>query len=212
MIDSIIGKKLGMTQVYDENGAVVPVTVIQTGPCRVLDLKTVEKDGYSSVQMGYGRRRLKNSTKAEIGHLAKSDTNFAPELIKEFRCESDSDLELGSEITAAIFDEISFVDVTGVVKGRGFQGVVKRYNFGGGRASHGGDWERRPGSIGMCNWPGKVYKGRKMPGHMGNFRRTIMGLKVVQVRSEENIIFVKGAVPGSKGSLVTLRKAKKKSA
>ena len=209
-MNAIIGKKLGMTQVY-ENGAMTAVTVVQAGPCRVLDLKKTEKDGYSSAQIGYGSRKLKNVNKAIQGHLKKSDTvDFGPEIIKEIRCENDSELKLGEEITASIFEEGSFVDVTGTVKGRGFQGVVKRYNFGGGRASHGGDWERKPGSVGMCNWPAKIYKGRKMPGHMGDFKRTIMGLKVIQVREEDNLIFVKGAVPGSKGSFITLRKAKKK--
>ena len=212
MIDTIIGKKLGMTQVYDKNGAVTPVTVIQAGPCRVLNLKTQDKDGYSSVQIGYGERSYKRISKAEKGHLAKSKTQFAPAVVQEVRCEKESDLEIGSNVTALIFETGGFVDVTGTVKGRGFQGVVKRYNFGGGRASHGGDWERKPGSVGMCNWPAKIYKGRKMPGHMGDFRRTIMGLRVVQVREEENLILVKGAVPGSKGGVVILRKAKKKSA
>lgn len=207
----IIGKKLGMTQVYDENGKVVPVTVIQAGPCPVLDVKTQDGAGYSSVQLGYGNKKAQNVPKALLGHLAKSgNAENPPLIIKEIRLAADASEEAGSVITADVFEAGKFVDVTGVIKGKGFQGVVKRHNFGGGRASHGGDWTRKPGSIGMCEFPGKVYKGRKMPGQTGNVQRTTMGLKVVQVRAEENLVFVKGAVPGSKGGIVVLRDAKKK--
>lgn len=207
----IIGKKLGMTQVYDENGKVVPVTVVEAGPCAVLDVRKEETHGYSAVQVGFGKKKAKNVSKAILGHLAKSqNAETPPAIIKEIRLTEDPSDELGAELKADIFSEGSFVDVTGTTKGRGFQGVVKRYNFGGGRASHGGDWTRRPGSIGMCEFPGKVYKGRKMPGQMGNKQRTIMGLKIVQVRPEENIILIKGAVPGHKGGIVVLRTAKKK--
>ena len=207
----IIGKKLGMTQVYDENGKVVPVTVVEAGPCAVLDVRKEETHGYSAVQIGFGKKRAKNVSKAILGHLAKSqNAENPPAVIKEIRLTEDPSDELGAELKADIFSEGSFVDVTGTTKGKGFQGVVKRYNFGGGRASHGGDWTRRPGSIGMCEFPGKVYKGRKMPGHTGNKQRTIMGLKVVQVRPEENLLLIKGAVPGHKGGIVVLRTAKKK--
>ncbi|MCM8539466.1 MAG: 50S ribosomal protein L3 [Lentisphaeraceae bacterium] len=207
----LIGKKLGMTQVYDENGKVVPVTVVEAGPCAVLDVRKEETHGYSAVQVGFGNKKAKNVSKAVLGHLAKSqNAENPPAVIKEIRLTEDPSDELGVELKADIFSEGSFVDVTGTTKGRGFQGVVKRYNFGGGRASHGGDWTRRPGSIGMCEFPGKVYKGRKMPGQMGNKQRTIMGLKIVQVRSEENILLIKGAVPGPKGGIVVLRTAKKK--
>ena len=206
----IIGKKLGMTQVYNEDGKVVPVTVIEAGPCPVLDTRTQESHGYSAIQIGFGKKRAKNVSKAVLGHLKKSNNaENPPAVIKEIRLDSDPE-EVGEEIKADIFEAGSFVDVTGITKGKGFQGVVKRYNFGGGRASHGGDWTRRPGSIGMCEFPGKVYKGRKMPGHHGNVQRTIMGLQVVDVRPDENIILVKGAVPGHKGGIVTLRTAKKK--
>ena len=207
----LIGKKLGMTQVYDENGKVVPVTVVEAGPCAVLDVRKEETHGYSAVQVGFGNKKAKNVSKAVLGHLAKSqNAENPPAVIKEIRLTEDPSDELGVELKADIFSEGSFVDVTGTTKGRGFQGVVKRYNFGGGRASHGGDWTRRPGSIGMCEFPGKVYKGRKMPGHTGNKQRTIMGLKVVQVRPEENLLLIKGAVPGHKGGIVVLRTAKKK--
>lgn len=207
----LIGKKLGMTQVYDENGRVVPVTVIEAGPCSVLDVRKEESHGYSAVQIGFGKKKVKNVSKAVLGHLAKSqNAENPPAIIKEIRLEEDPSEDLGAELKADLFAEGSFVDVTGTTKGKGFQGVVKRYNFGGGRASHGGDWTRRPGSIGMCEFPGKVYKGRKMPGHTGNVQRTIMGLKVVQVRPEENLVLIKGAVPGHKGGIVVLRTAKKK--
>lgn len=207
----LIGKKLGMTQVYDENGRVVPVTVVEAGPCAVLDVRKEETHGYSAVQVGFGKKRAKNVSKAVLGHLAKSqNAENPPAVIKEIRLTEDPSDELGAELKADIFSEGSFVDVTGTTKGKGFQGVVKRYNFGGGRASHGGDWTRRPGSIGMCEFPGKVYKGRKMPGHTGNKQRTIMGLKIVQIRAEENILLIKGAVPGHKGGIVVLRTAKKK--
>jgi large subunit ribosomal protein L3 len=213
MMAGIIGKKLGMTQVYDENGKVIPVTVIEAGPCRVLDVRTSDKDGYSALQIGFGSRKAKNVSKALLGHLAKSNSNEQPpSIIREIRLNEDSENILGDVLTADLFAAGAFVDVTGTTKGRGFQGVVKRYNFGGGRASHGGDWERKPGSIGMCEFPGEVYKGRKMPGQHGDVKRTIMGLEVVQVRAEENLIFVKGAVPGSKGGIVVIRNAKKRSA
>ena len=209
-MSGLIGKKLGMTQVY-EDGKVVPVTVIEVGPCAVLDVKTQEKDGYSAVQLGFGNKRVKNVSKAVLGHLSKSgNAEQPPRVIKEFRTTGETEYTLGEVLTADAFEAGKFIDVTGTTKGRGFQGVVKRYNFGGGRASHGGDWERKPGSIGMCNWPGKVYKERKMPGHMGNVRRTIMGLRVVQIRAEENLLLVKGAVPGFNGSVVYVRNAKKK--
>jgi large subunit ribosomal protein L3 len=207
----LIGKKLGMTQVYDENGKVVPVTVIQAGPCPVLDIRTQDSHGYSALQIGFGNKKAKNVSKAVLGHLNKSgNAENPPALIKEVRLTEDPSEELGQSLTVETFEAGSFVDVTGTSKGRGFQGVVKRYNFGGGRASHGGDWTRKPGSIGMCEFPGKVYKGRKMPGHMGNVQRTIMGLKIVSIRPEDNVVLVKGAVPGHKGGIVVLRTAKKK--
>jgi large subunit ribosomal protein L3 len=207
----LIGKKLGMTQIYDEDGKVIPVTVVEAGPCPVLDVRKQDSHGYSAIQIGFGKKKAKNVSKAVLGHLAKSqNAENPPSVIKEIRLNEDPSQELGATVTAEIFAEGSFVDVTGTTKGKGFQGVVKRYNFGGGRASHGGDWTRKPGSIGMCEFPGEVYKGRKMPGQTGNVQRTIMGLQVVQVRSEENILLLKGAVPGYKGGIVTIRTAKKK--
>ena len=209
----LIGKKVGMTQIYDETGKVSPVTVLQVGPCTVLENLTMEKNGYSAVQLGFGEKKAKNVSKAIKGHCEKSGRNEnPPAVIKEFRVEKDSDLEIGSELTADMFAENDFVDVVGTIKGRGFQGVVKRYNFGGGRYSHGGGWKRKPGSIGQCEFPGRVDKGKKMPGHMGNVQRTIQNLKIVRVDAKDNLIFIKGAVPGPNGGIIVVRSAKKKTA
>ena len=207
----LIGKKLGMSQVYDETGKVTPVTVIQAGPCTVMDLMTKEHNGYSSVQLGFGEKKPKNVTKPVLGHCAKSgrDTN-PPAVIREFRTEAESDLEVGAVLTVDQFKEDEFIDVVGITKGRGFQGVVKKYNFGGGRYSHGGGWKRKPGSIGQCESPAHVDKGKKMPGQMGNARRTIQNLKIVRIVKEDNLLFVKGAVPGPTGGIIVVCSAKKK--
>lgn len=212
-MQGLIAKKVGMTQVYNEDGVVVPVTVIQAGPCVVLDQKTQDKHGYSAVQVGFGAKKAKNVSKALLGHCKKAncDSN-PPAVIREFRIDSDSDLEVGAELKADIFAQDSFIDVTGTIKGRGFQGVVKRYNFGGGRYSHGGGWKRKPGSIGQCEFPGRVQKGKKMPGQMGNVRRTIQNLQIVRVVAEDNLIFVKGAVPGPNGGYLMVKTSKKKNA
>jgi large subunit ribosomal protein L3 len=207
----IIGKKVGMTQLYDEKGCVIPVTVLEAGPCVVLDVKTKERDGYSAVQLGAGVRKAKNVTKAVLGHCKKAGRETAPPTkILEVRTEADSDLEIGSEVKSDIFSDNDYLDVTGTIKGRGFQGVVKRYNFGGGRYSHGGGWKRKPGSIGQCEFPGRVEKGKKLPGQMGNVRRTIQNLLIVKTQPEENLIFVKGAVPGPNGGTLLIKSAKKR--
>ncbi|MDD4817893.1 MAG: 50S ribosomal protein L3 [Victivallaceae bacterium] len=208
---NLIGKKLGMTQIYDAKGKIVPVTVIEAGPCVVVDVKTQDRDGYSAVQLGFGARKAKNVSKAVLGHCAKAGyKTTAPTHLREFRTEADSDLAIGTELKADVFAENEYLDVTGTTKGRGFQGVVKRYRFAGGRASHGGAWTRRTGSIGMCEFPGRVWLGKRMPGHMGNVRRTIQNLEIVRVVAEDNVILVRGAVPGANGGIVLLRKAIKK--
>jgi len=204
----LIGKKLGMTSVYNEDGVAVPVTVIEAGPCVVTQLKDAEKDGYSAVQLGYEDQKEQRMTKAAMGHLKKAGAT-AKRVLREFRVEG-AEVSLGDVVDASSFAEVNFVDIVATGKGRGFQGVVKRYDFGGGRASHGGGWIRRTGSIGMCEFPGRVFKGKKMPGHMGDKRVTTQNLKVVQVRAEENLILVKGSVPGAKGSIVTINEALKK--
>ena len=207
----LIGKKLGMTQVYDEKGVLTPVTVIEVGPCVVTDVKTVERDGYSAIQLGFGSRKAKNVTKARKGHLAKAGISgeTLPALLREIR---GAEAEVGAVLKADIFAAGEYLDVIGTTKGRGFQGVVKRWNFGGGRASHGGAWERRPGSIGCCEWPGRVNKGKKMPGHYGNDRRTVQNLQIVRVMADENCLLVKGAVPGCNGGILTVKSALKKPA
>ena len=208
----LIGKKLGMTQVYNESGVLIPVTVIEAGPCVVTAVKTSDRDGYEAVQLGYGNRKAKNVTKARIGHLAKAGVTGEqlPAILREFRGVGTA--EAGSVVKADVFAAGEFLDIVGTTKGRGFQGVVKRYNFGGGRASHGGAWLRRTGSIGCCEWPGRVNKGKKMPGHMGNTRCTIQNLEIVRVMPEDNVILVKGSVPGANGGILLIKSALKKPA
>jgi large subunit ribosomal protein L3 len=211
MEKALIAKKLGMSQVYDEKGRLIPVTVLQAGPCTVIDIKTEEKHGYSAVQLGFGARKPKNVSKAVKGHVRKAGLeDNPPAVIKEFRTPSDPDVEIGSQVDVSVFQEGDYLDVSGTMKGRGFQGVVKRYNFGGGRYSHGGGWKRKPGSIGQCEFPGRVDKGKKLPGQMGNVKRTIQNLQIVKVTPDDNVIMVKGAVPGPAGGTVFIRSAIKK--
>ena len=209
----LIGKKVGMTQVYDEKGVLIPVTVVQAGPCVVTGVKTVERDGYSAVQLGFGERKAKNVTKARAGHLAKAGVtgDKLPSVLREIRTAAGEETPApGSVVTAEVFAANDYLDVVGTTKGRGFQGVVRRYRFGGGRASHGGAWTRRTGSIGCCEWPGNVIKGKRMPGHMGNARRTVQNLQVVRVMAEDNVLLLKGAVPGANGGILLIRSAIKK--
>ena len=209
----ILGKKLGMTRIFDEQGNSIPVTVVEAGPCTILALRTKQNDGYSAIQLGYGERKIKNFSKALKKHVSSAGYNESgPQWVREIRSDGDANGTVGSKLMVDIFSSGEYVDVVGTTKGKGFQGVVKRYNFGGGRASHGGDWERRGGSIGMCEKPGKVYKGRKMPGHMGNTRKTVQNLEVVGVKAGENLLLLKGAVPGPSGRLVIVTGARKKPA
>lgn len=204
----LIGKKVGMTQIYDKDGRVVPVTIVEAGPCVVVDVKTIARDGYSAVQLGFGVRKKKNISKAVAGHCAKAGlTDGLPGVLREFRTDGDSDMSPGTVLNAGIFAENDYLDVTATTKGRGYQGVVKRHRFGGGRASHGGAWTRRPGSIGCREWPGNVIKGKRMPGHMGSVRRTMQNLKVVRVVADDNVLMVRGSIPGPNGGTVLLREA-----
>lgn len=211
MRKGLIGKKLGMTHVYTETGVMIPVTAIEVGPCPVIELKTQEKHGYSALQLGFGTRKVKNVTKPVLGTLKKAglDEN-PPAVIREIRLDADATEQVGATLKADVFAKDEFVDVTGTTKGRGFASVIRRWRFGGGRASHGGAWVRRTGSIGMRAAPGKVYKGRKMPGHMGNVQRTVQNLLVVDVRADRNLLLVKGAIPGPTGGVVIVRNAVKK--
>jgi len=207
---ALIGRKVGMTQIFDDGGHQIPVTVIEVGPCPVLQRKTAEKDGYDAVQLGFLEQKPQRLSKASRARFEQA--NVTPRrVLREFRCEADSELKAGDQVDASVFKDVTYVDITGTTKGRGFQGVVKRHNFGGGRASHGGKSTlRRGGSIGMCEQPARVFKNTKMPGQMGNVRVTTQNLKIVQVREEDNAILVRGSVPGPNGGVVSVRKAIKK--
>ena len=205
----LIGKKLGMTSIYDDKGAAVPVTVLEVGPCVVVQRKDEARDGYSAIQLGYAEQKEQRLNKPKLGHYKKAGVE-AHRVLREFRVAADSEVAIGDVVDVRAFEEVNFVDVVATGKGRGFQGVVKRYDFGGGRASHGGGWLRRTGSIGMCEFPGRVFKGKKMPGHMGSKRVTTQNLRVMQVRVEENLILIKGSIPGANGGIVTIKEALKK--
>lgn len=208
MLHTLIGKKIGMTQVYDEDNRLVPVTVIEAGPCPVTQVKTEETDGYNAVQIGFPRKKAKNMTNGQNGHLAKANLEGLS-VLREIRCKKAPELSVGDTLTVAGFTEGAKVDVVGVSKGRGFQGVVKRWGASGGPASHGSMFHRRVGSIGLCQDPGHVFKGQIMPGHMGNKRRTVQNLKVVKVLEDKNLILIKGSTPGFNGSEVIIRTSKK---
>ena len=210
MSNGIIGKKLGMTQVFADDGATVGVTVVEVEPSVIVQVKTKNKDGYDAIQLGYGRTKQKNVTKPLQGHFSKADKGFFRKL-KEFQTESGK-YETGQEITADLFQVGDFVDVVGTSKGKGFQGVVKRHGFGGGRATHGSMHHRAPGSIGASADPARVFKGTKMGGQMGNVRKTIQNIQVWQVRSDRNLLLLKGSIPGSENGFVLIKKATKKSA
>lgn len=208
MSKGIIGKKLGMTQVFAEDGSAIGVTAVEVEPSVVLQVKTKEKDGYNAIQLGYGRVKQKNVTKSLQGHFTKANKGSF-RFIREFPGESGK-YDVGQEITADIFKIGDYVDVIGTSKGKGFQGVVKRHGFGGGRATHGSMFHRAPGSIGASADPSRVFKGTKMGGHMGDVRKTIQNILVWQVRSDRNLLLLKGSVPGSKNGFVLIKKAKKK--
>jgi len=209
MTTGIVGKKLGMTQVFDAQGKVVPVTVIEAGPCTVVQRKKRQSDGYDAVQLGFGPKKAQRVSKPMLGHFRKAEKGaFAA--LRELRVDSESPLEVGSEIRVDIFREGDYVDVTGQTKGRGFAGVVKRWGFKGGGASHGSMHHRAPGSIGGSSWPSRVFKNMKMGGHYGNERVTVLNLRVVAIQTEKNLLLVRGAVPGAKNGLVFVRHAIKK--
>lgn len=206
---SLIGKKLGMTQIFDEEGCRVPVTVIEAGPCSVVQRKTTAIDGYEAIQLGFGAQKESRVSKPLVGHFKKAGFDAQREL-REVRVDASDETKAGDTLTAGIFEVDGYVDVEGTTKGKGFQGVVRRHGFSGGRASHGSHMHRRTGSIGMCEYPARVFKGKKMPGHMGNTNITVQNVRIVQVRPEENLILLKGAVPGANGCTVVLRTALKK--
>jgi large subunit ribosomal protein L3 len=207
MISTLIGKKLGMTQVYDAQNVLVPVTVVEAGPCAVVQVKTVENDGYNAVQLGFSKQKSKNASKAEQHHAKKAGLDAAPRVLSEVRLTEAPSAKLGEVITVEAFKEGQLVDVIGVTKGKGFQGVVKRFRVAGGPASHGSMFHRRIGSIGMRQTPGRVWKNQAMPGHMGQVRRTMQNLSIVKIIAEKNLLLVKGAIPGANGDDVIVRTA-----
>ncbi len=205
MTNGLLGKKLGMTQVFDET-RLTPVTVIEAGPCRVVTIKTKERDGYEAVQLSYGEVKERKLSKAELGHLKKQQAP-ASRVLREF--EKVGDVTVGDSVTVGMFKKGDWVDVVGVSKGKGFQGVVKRHHYAGGPESHGSMFHRAPGSIGASSYPSRVWKGKTLPGHMGAERVTVQRLKVVDSRPEENLLFVRGAIPGATNGLIVVRKSKK---
>jgi large subunit ribosomal protein L3 len=208
MLKGLIGKKIGMTQIFDENGAAIPVTIIEAGPCYVTQICTAEKEGYSAVQLGFGETKPKRLAAGELGHLKKN--NLPPgRVLREFRVK-DPQVNEGDKVLVDLFAVGENVDVIGTSKGKGFAGAVKRYHFRGGPKTHGqSDRLRGPGSNGSTTTPGRVYKGSRRPGHMGDDRVTAQRLKVVLVDAERNLLGVRGAVPGSRGGIVMIREARK---
>ncbi len=207
----ILGKKVGMTQIFDEQGEVIPVTVIEAGPCFVAQIKTMERDGYAAIQMGFDETKPKRLTRPQLQHLQKSSLP-ALRFLREFRMDGEdlSGYSEGQKLTVDLFQVGELVDVIGTSKGRGFAGVVKRHGFRGGPKTHGqSDRHRAPGSIGACTTPGKVFKGMRMAGRMGGERVTVQGLKVVLVDPDRNLLAVQGAVPGAKNGLLMIQQARK---
>ncbi|GAA4904825.1 50S ribosomal protein L3 [Tessaracoccus lubricantis] len=210
IVKGILGTKLGMTQLWDENNKIVPVTVIQAGPCVVTQVRTPEVDGYNAVQLGFGAIKAKHVTKPAAGHFAKADVTPRKHLL-EIRTADASEFELGQELTAEVFADGEFVDVTGTTKGKGTAGVMKRHGFSGLKASHGVHRKHRaPGSIGGCATPGRVFKGLRMAGRMGNAKVTVQNLKIHAVDADRGLLIVRGAIPGNNGSLVVVRSAARK--
>jgi large subunit ribosomal protein L3 len=206
MINGLLGKKIGMSQFFAADGQRIPVTVLEAGPCTVLQKKTIDIDGYEAVQVGFEAKSSQRVNKPEMGHFKKTGKgSFA--YVREFKILNEC--AVGDQIVCSMFKPGDRIDVTGTSKGKGFQGVIKRWGFSGGRASHGSMFKRRPGAIGQSAWPSKVIKGKKMPGQLGNVRVTTQNLIVVDVRPEQNLILVRGAVPGSKNGLVEIRKGTK---
>ena len=208
MKKAILGKKLGMTQLFGEDGVLIPVTVIEAGPCRVIQKKTAENDGYDAVQVGFLEKKEKHTTKPLQGHFKKAGTGYM-KYLKEFKLENADEMNLGDEIKADVFAEGDSVDVTGISKGKGFAGTIKRWGTHRGPMTHGSGYHRGPGSMGACSTPSRVMKGKRLAGHLGVEKVTIQNLSIVKVDAEKNIIAVRGAVPGPKGGLVIIKNSVK---
>ncbi|MEX0936106.1 MAG: 50S ribosomal protein L3 [Gemmatimonadota bacterium] len=202
----LIGRKIGMTRVFDDEGTAVPVTVVEAGPCPVVQVRDEARDGYRAVQLGFGRQKEKRSSKAELGHAASVGLDYAPRVLREFRISGETEIEPGQEITVELFQPGDRVKVVGTSKGRGFQGVVKRHGFAGRPGSHGHPMSRTPGSMGPGTDPSRVIKGKKLPGQMGAHRTTVRNLEIVRVDTERNLLFVKGGVPGARHSYLFISK------
>ena len=218
MLQGILGKKLGMTQVYSEEGSVIPVTIIEAGPCSVMQVKTDDSDGYSAIQLGFQdkkvskskNRRRRRALKPQTAHAEKIGTT-PKQFVRELRWDGDGEYDPGQDVTVETMEGVEYVDVVGTSKGRGFAGVMKRHNFAGGQATHGQhNRDRHAGAIGQATWPGRTFKGVKMPGHFGTDRITVQNLEVVSLDKEKNLLAVKGAVPGHNGAFVVVKKALKK--
>ena len=205
----ILGKKIGMTQIFTEHGEVIPVTVVEAGPVVVTQIKTTENDGYTAIQVGFGDAKEKSLNKPQKGHLAAANT--LKKHLKEFRVDSVEEYTVGQEIKADLFAAGELIDVTGISKGKVFQGPIKRHGQSRGPETHGSRYHRRPGSMGACSYPGRVFKNKKLAGHMGSVKVTVQNLEVVRVDADKNFILVKGAIPGAKGSVVTIKEAVKAS-
>ncbi|MGP1608414.1 MAG: 50S ribosomal protein L3 [Clostridium sp.] len=204
MKKGLIGKKIGMTQIFDENGVTIPVTVIEVANNRVVQVKTNELDGYEAVQLGYGEVKEKHLTKPKMGHFNKYKLEYA-KYLREFRLENSNEYKVGQVLNADVFEVGDIVDVQGITKGKGFQGAIKRHGQARGPMSHGSRYHRRPGSMGACATPARVVKGKKLPGHMGHVTVTVENLKVVKVDTDKNVILVKGSVPGPKGTILKIK-------
>ncbi|SMB84014.1 LSU ribosomal protein L3P [Desulfonispora thiosulfatigenes DSM 11270] len=203
MAKAILGKKIGMTQIFDENGQIVPVTVIQAGPCFVVQTKAPETDGYNAIQVGYGEVKENKVIKPLKGHFNKAQVKFV-KYLREFRVADVKDYAIGQEIKANVFEAGDFVDVTGISKGKGFQGAIKKHNYSRGPMAHGSKYHRRTGSLGAVG-PNRVFKGKKLPGRMGGNTITVQNLQIVKVDAERNYLLIKGAVPGPKKALLTIK-------
>ena len=206
MTNGLLGKKLGMTQVYDDQGKLTPVTVVEAGPCRVVEIRTPDRHGYEAVQLSFQEVPARKLTKAELGHLKVANLSASRHL-REFR--KSGEVQVGQVFKADLFKKGEWVDVEGISKGKGYQGVVKRHHYRGGPETHGSMFHRAPGSIGSSSHPSRVWKNKTLPGQMGNERVTVQRLKVMEARPDENLLFVSGAIPGATGGMVVVRKSKK---
>ena len=210
MKKGLIGKKVGMTQIFDEKGMIIPVTVIEAGPCVVAQVKTVETDGYNAIQLGFGEVKSHKVKKPQAGHFAKANVE-AKKHLREFRLDDVQNVKVGDEVKADTFEQGEKVDVQGISKGKGFQGVIKRHGQHRGPMGHGSMYHRRPGSMGSTSTPGRVFKGKKLPGHMGVQKITIQNLEIIKVDMDKNVLLVKGSVPGPKGAILKIKSSVKMS-